>query len=216
MGINLNFAPCVDVNVNPDCPVIGKIERSFSPKPERVAHCASIWVEEQQRQGVIACLKHFPGHGSSQKDTHLGLADVSDTWKDKELLPYKRLIADGEVQMIMTTHVFNARLDSIYPATLSWHTLTDLLRDSLGFKGVIITDDLAMGAMTKQYPYEDILRLTILAGADLLCLSNNGQEYNPEIVPQTVDIIYNMVKTGVIPRSRIHNSAQRIRELKRQ
>lgn len=214
LGINLNFAPCVDVNINPDCPVIGKIERSFSADPATVAHCAKIWVDEQQRQGVTACLKHFPGHGSSKSDTHLGLADVTDTWQPTELLPYRRLIANSDVRMVMTTHVFNAQIDSLSPATLSYPTLTTLLRDSLNFQGVIITDDLAMGAMVDQYEYSEILMRTILAGADLLCLSNNGKEYNDAIVPQTVDIIYNMVKEGTIPAERIHQSVARIRNLK--
>lgn len=214
LGINLNFAPCVDVNINPDCPVIGKIERSFSRDADRVAHCASIWIEEQSREGVISCLKHFPGHGSSKKDTHLGLADVTDTWQPSELAPYRRLIADGKIGMIMTTHVFNARLDSTYPATLSPAILSTLLRDSLKFEGVIITDDLAMGAMTQQYSYEEILLRTIEAGADLLCLSNNGQEYNPDIVPETIDLIYNMVHEGKIGADRIHQSSKRIAKLK--
>ncbi len=215
MGINLNFAPCVDVNINPNCPIIGKLGRSFSSSPKRVAECAAIWIEEQQSNGVTACLKHFPGHGSSLADTHLGLADVSDTWKESELDPYRTLIANNNVRMIMTTHVFNARLDSIYPATLSKATLTSLLRDSLKFDGVIITDDLAMGAMTKEYGYPEMLLCTILAGADLLCLSNNGAEYNPDIVPQTVDLIYHMVKNGIIPAARIHESAARIASLKK-
>lgn len=214
LGINLNFAPCVDVNINPKCPVIGKIERSFGADAKRVVRCASVWIDEQQKSGVTACLKHFPGHGSSKSDTHLGLADVSDTWKTEELVPYRDLIASKDVRMIMTTHVFNAHIDSVFPATLSYSTLTTLLRDSLHFDGVIITDDLAMGAMTQQYPYEEILMRAIMAGADMLCLSNNGQEYNPDIVPQTIDIIYNLIKEGRIDKNRIHESNRRIKALK--
>ena len=214
LGINLDFAPCVDVNTNPDCPVIGKIERSFSADPQRVAQCAAIWIDELQSNNVIGCLKHFPGHGSSKDDTHLGLADVSDTWQPLELEPYRRLIANGNIQMIMTTHVFNNQLDSVFPATLSAEILTNLLRDSLHFEGIIITDDLAMGAMVQQYNYEEILRRTILAGADLLCLSNNGQKYNPDIVPLTVDLIFGMVERGEISADRIRQSAERIRQMK--
>ncbi|MBP5515315.1 MAG: glycoside hydrolase family 3 protein [Bacteroidales bacterium] len=215
VGINLDFAPCVDVNVNPNCPVIGKLERSFSANPKRVAECAEIWIDELHKNGVTACLKHFPGHGSSKADTHLGLADVSDTWQTKELDPYKKLIGLNKVRMIMTTHVFNAQIDSVYPATLSHSTLTGLLRDSLHYDGVIITDDLAMGAMTQHYTYEEMLLKTILAGADMLCISNNGKEYNADIVPQTVDLIYKMVKSGKIPAERIHESAERVKKLKK-
>lgn len=214
LGINLNFAPCVDINVNPACPIIGKLERSFGNNAKKVSRCAKIWIDEQQKNGVTACLKHFPGHGSSKSDTHLGLADVSDTWKELELEPYKTLIKNSDVRMVMTTHVFNARIDSLYPATLSKPTLTGLLRDSLHFRGVIITDDLAMGAMTDQYGYEEIVKRAILAGADMLCLSNNGKDYNADVVPQTVELIYNMVKKGDIPAERIKQSANRIRQLK--
>lgn len=213
-GINLNFAPCVDVNINPQCPVIGKIGRSFGESADRVAEFASIWVEEQQRQGVTACLKHFPGHGSSKKDTHLGLADVSDTWQPSELEVYRMLLRRSDIRMVMTTHVFNAKLDNVYPATLSKATLNGLLRDSLGFDGVVITDDMAMGAMTQQYEYEDMLRLAIMAGADMLCISNNGAKYDDDVVPRTVDMIYNMVKEGKIDIERIHESAARVARLK--
>ncbi len=216
IGVNLNFAPCVDVDINPRCPVIGKIERSFSAHPYRVAQCAAIWMEEQRKAGVISCLKHFPGHGSSLSDTHLGIADVSDTWQPAELEPYRRLVDTDTtaLYMVMTTHVFNARLDSLYPATLSYKTLTSLLRDSLHFDGVVITDDLAMGAMTQQYDYEELVLLSLLAGADMLCLSNNGKDYNPDIVPQTIDLIFHLVKSGRLPVARIHESAARVRDLK--
>lgn len=215
LGINLNFAPCVDVDINPLCPVIGKLERSFSANPAEVAQCASIWIDAQRQQGILSCPKHFPGHGSSDADSHLGLVDVSDSWVFSELTPYKMLIDSGKVDLIMTTHVFNAQLDSIYPATLSHKTLEGLLRTELGYNGVIITDDLAMGAMVKQYSYDTILRQTILAGADLLCLSNNGREYDADLVPKTVELIFSMVKQGLIPEERIHQSAKRIRDLKR-
>lgn len=212
-GINVDFAPCVDVNVNPNCPIIGKLGRSFGSDPDKVTQCARIWIEELQGNGVVGCMKHFPGHGSSSKDTHLGIADVSDTWQPLELEPYRTLIAEGNVKMIMTTHVFNAALDSRFPATLSHATLTTLLRDSLHYDGVIVTDDLAMKAMTQQYSYEEMLRYAILAGADMLCLSNNGEAYDSDIVPRTIDIIYNMVVDGEIPASRIHQSVARINKL---
>ncbi len=215
MGINLNFAPCVDVNINPDCPVIGKIERSFSADPQRVAACARIWMDEQRAAGVVSCLKHFPGHGSSTKDTHEGLADVSRTWQCSEIEPYAILIEEKQVEMVMTTHVFNRRLDSVWPATLSQRTLTGMLRDSLHYEGVIVTDDLAMGAMVNEYSYEEIVLRTILAGADLLCLSNNGKQYDADLVPATVELIYRLVQEGKLPAERIHESAERIRALKK-
>ena len=214
-GINLNFAPCVDVNVNPACPVIGKMERSFSENPDRVTECADIWIGEQRRQGVLSCLKHFPGHGSAHGDTHAGLVDVTDSWQSIELLPYRDLIARGEVDMVMVAHVINRRLDTL-PASLSPKVIRELLRDSLGFQGVVITDDLAMGAIAKQYGLEETLRLAILAGSDLLCLSNNGSApYDPDLVPKAVEAIERMVADGRLSAEDIHASAERIRKLKK-
>ncbi|MBR7167536.1 MAG: hypothetical protein IKD33_01860 [Bacteroidales bacterium] len=214
IGINLNFAPCVDLDVNPNCPVIGKLGRSFSANPMIVIKHARLWIEEHNKLKVISSLKHFPGHGSSQTDTHLGIADVSNSWTETELIPYQALIDSQMVDMIMTSHVFNAQLDSVYPATLSKKILTDLLRNKMGYNGVIVTDDLAMGAMTKHYSLEDMLELAILAGADILCLSNNGTTYDPDIAPKAVQIIYNKVIDGKISRERIHQSYVRIQKLK--
>ena len=213
-GINLNFAPCVDVNVNPTCPVIGKLERSFSENPERVTQCARIWIAEQSKKGVVSCLKHFPGHGSARGDTHAGLVDVSDTWMVSEQIPYQELIADGNVDMVMVAHVINREFDTL-PASLSSRVIKTMLRGDMGFNGVVVTDDLAMGAIAKQYGMEETLRLAILAGADLLCLSNNGaQRYNPDIVPQAVEAIVRMVHDGRLSRADIHASAERVRILK--
>jgi beta-N-acetylhexosaminidase len=215
MGINLNFAPCTDVDVNPDCPIIGKLGRSFSSSPEEVAKHAKAWIAAHKRHGVLSCVKHFPGHGSSESDTHLGIADVSDTWSDKELIPYRRLIKDNVVDMVMTSHVYNSKLDADWPATLSEKVITGLLRKRLGFKGVVVTDDLAMGAMVSQYSFDAILSRAILAGADILCLSNNGDTYDPEIAAKAIDIIFEKVKDGTIPENRIHESYNRIIALKK-
>ncbi len=214
MGINLNFAPCVDIDANPNCPVIGKLERSFSDNPMMVVKHAMMWIEEHDKHNIISSLKHFPGHGSSQTDTHLGIADVSTSWTADELIPYQALIDSQMVDVIMTSHVFNSQLDSVYPATLSSKIVTDLLRNKMGYNGVIVTDDLAMGAMADHYSLEDILELAILAGADILCLSNNGTTYDPHIAPKAVEIIYNKVIDGKISRERIHQSYVRIQQLK--
>lgn len=213
VGINLNFAPVADVDVNPDCPVIGRMGRSFSSSSEQVAKCCKIWLEEQKKQGVASCMKHFPGHGSATGDTHKGLVDVSDTWKELELDPYRGLVK--EVPMVMTAHVINRRLDaSSLPASLS-PVITSYLRDTLGFNGVIVTDDLAMGAIVNQYSFETAIRMAIEAGADLLCLSNNGGKYDTELVPKTVRIIKKLVKEGLVSGERIHESAERVRALKK-
>lgn len=214
-GINLNFAPCVDVNVNPSCPVIGKMGRSFSAKPEKVVHFAKIWVETQSKKGIVSCLKHFPGHGSAKGDTHAGLVDVTETWTADELIPYRDLIKENKVQMVMVAHVINRDLGDDLPASLSPIIVGEMLRNELGFKGVVVTDDLAMGAITKQYGFEEALKMAIVAGCDLLCLSNNGTQYDPDMVPQAVEAIVQFVADGEISAETIHAAAERVRALKK-
>ena len=212
LGINLNFAPVADVDINPQCPVIGAIERSFSADPARVKECCSIWIEEQKRFGVVSCLKHFPGHGSAKGDTHKGLVDVTDTWQHSELEPYRGL--DNSYLMVMTAHVINRQLDpSGLPASLS-PKITSYLRDTLGYDGVIVTDDLAMGAIVQQYSFEKAVRMAVLAGADLLCLSNNGGTYDVNMVPRAVKVIKQMVADGEVSEERISQSANRVRVLR--
>ncbi len=215
LGINLNFAPCIDLNTNPDCPVIGKIGRSFGKEPNKVAAHATWWIEEQNRADILSCVKHFPGHGSATEDTHLGIADITLSWSDDELMPYRELIRNGLVKMVMTSHIFNEKLDSEYPATMSKRILTGVLREQLDFKGIIITDDLAMGAMTENYPLEEIIEKSILAGADLLCLSNNGATYDPFIAKKAIDIILQLVREKKISEQRIDESYQRVVKIKK-
>ena len=157
-------------------------------------------------------MKHFPGHGSATGDTHKGLVDVSKTWQKKELQPYRELVKT--VPMVMTAHVINRQLDPDgLPASLS-PRITAYLRDTLGFQGVIVTDDMAMGAIVNEYSFETALRMAVEAGADLLCLSNNGGTYNSELVPQAVRTIKRMVADGTVSAERIHASAERVRALK--
>ncbi len=209
IGINLDFAPVADVNVNPCCPVIGGIERSFSSDPAVVRRCCLIWSEELLGHNVVSCFKHFPGHGSATGDTHKGLVDVTDTWQRCELEPYRDLPSAN--MMVMTAHVVNRKLDPTgLPASLS-PKITAYLRDTLGFQGVVVTDDLAMGAIVQQYSFEKAIRMAVLAGADLLCLSNNGGTYDVNMVPRAVKVIKQMVADGEITEERIRQSADRVR-----
>ncbi|BDQ35152.1 glycoside hydrolase family 3 protein [Pseudodesulfovibrio portus] len=212
-GFNLDFAPVADVNVNPDSPAIGRLERSFSDDPEKVTRCAEIYMGELKRSGALSCLKHFPGHGSAGTDSHEGLTDVTDTWTEAELIPYRELIGRGLPTMIMTAHIFNANLDPKYPATLSHKVITGLLRDKLGYDGVVVTDDMTMGAITEFYGRDQAIRLAILAGADILLFGNN-LAYDEEIVGKAHAAIRRMVDEGTIPQTRIEQSYQRIMKLK--
>lgn len=212
-GFNLDFAPVADVDVNPESPAIGRIGRSFSADPERVAECDRIFLEGLSAHGVVGCLKHFPGHGSAGADSHLGVTDVTETWSEKELIPYKRLIRNGAAQVIMTAHIFNAKLDPRYPATLSQTVITGLLRERLGFNGVVITDDMNMKAIADEYGLDEAIRLAIEAGADILLFGNN-LTYDPDIVAKAHTIIRKLVDKGTIEPERIYASYARIMRLK--
>jgi len=215
LGFNMNMAPVVDVDVNPENPVIGALGRSFSADPQQVFLDASAFIEAHKKENIITVAKHFPGHGSSQNDSHLGMVDVTDTYKKEELIPYQKIQQAGLLQVVMTAHIINRNIDENYPATLSSRFLQDILRGGIGFKGVIISDDMQMGAITSNYGFEEAIVLAINAGCDILIVSNNGSTGYDEDMPYKVrDTIYNAVKDGKISRERIAESYSRISLLK--
>ena len=214
LGLNVNFAPVVDVDLNPENPIIGAIERSFSADPAIVARNAAWFIEEHRKHGVAAVLKHFPGHGSSKGDTHLGLVDVTDTWRPSELNPYRRLIQDGLADGVMTAHVVHRGLDSSgVSSTLSDRVIGGLLRDSLSFDGVVFSDDLQMGAIRDHYDLEEVILRAIRAGVDVLTFGNNTV-YEPDVAARAIETIRTLVARGEITRGRIEASYTRIMELK--
>ncbi len=214
VGINTNLAPVVDLCANPDNPVIARLERCFSDQPDAVIRHAQQFIQAHQDHGVISVIKHFPGHGSSQTDSHLGFVDVSASWTPAELSPYVALMDAGGVHAVMTAHVFNATLDTDHPATLSHPTITGILRNQLDFEGVVISDDLQMGAISEHYGLEQAVQLALEAGVDILLFGNN-LDYDSEIVPSVVNIIRDLVATGAISERRIDQSYQRIMQLKK-
>ena len=212
-GLNMNFAPVLDLNVNPASPAIGALERSFSADPAIVANHARIFVETHDKNHVATCFKHFPGHGSATADSHLGFVDVTDTWSDIELEPYRTLIDEGNCRMVMTAHVFNRNIDPDLPATLSRPFITGLLRERLGFDGVVVTDDLQMQGLTQFFDYKTIIEKSIQAGVDIILVSNN-LSYDPEITPMTISHVASLVQSGRITEERIDTSYRRIMALK--
>lgn len=213
LGINLDFAPVADVDVNPTSPAIGALERSFSADPEAVAAHALAFSRGLRSRGVLPCLKHFPGHGSAMADSHLGLTDISRTWSPAELIPYERLIPLEASPLIMCGHLFLERFDADHPATLSPAVLTGLLRERLGFAGVIVSDDMQMRAVTAHYGLEEAVLRAVEAGVDILVFGNN-LDYDPDIVPKAVDILVRGVDSGRLSRQRIETSFERIRKAK--
>lgn len=215
LGFNLNFAPVVDVNVNPENPVIGGIERSYSANPEKVYTQSKIFIEAMRKNNIISSIKHFPGHGSSKDDSHLGLVDITETYqKEEELYPYRKLIENREIDMVMTAHVINKEIDEKYPATLSPLFLQSILRNELNFNGVIVSDDMQMGAIVDHFGFEEAVIKSINAGCNLLIFSNNGQEYVDNIAEKAFQAIKNAVESGEISEDKIDESFDKIRELK--
>lgn len=217
LGFNMNLAPVVDVNINPDNPIIGALGRSFSSDPKEVASHAQAFIEAHNQNNIITAAKHFPGHGSSLEDSHLGMVDVTETYKEEEIIPYKILQDKGLFNAVMTAHIFNRTIDKDYPATLSSIFLTDILRKEIGFKGIIISDDMQMEAITKYYGIEEATIKAINSGGDIVLFSNNSQSgYDEELPYKVQEIIYQAVKNGKIPEERIIESSNRIYNLKRQ
>ena len=215
LGINLNFAPVVDVAVNPANTVIVKNGRSFSSNPDSVALFAEEFIKIHRKYGVATVLKHFPGHGSSLEDTHLGVADVTKSWTSAELIPYTKLLNASSVDAIMSAHIVNKVLDPAgYPGTLSKRMIDSLLRKQYHYDGVVFSDDMQMQAITKQYGLEEAIRLAINAGVDILCFSNNIQGSEERTVGKVHAIIKSLVEKGQIKPERIDEAFTRIVALK--
>lgn len=216
-GINWDLAPVVDVNIDPESPAIGRWERSFSGDPSVVAAHAEAFLAALQDGEIAPTLKHFPGHGSASGDTHLGVTDVTETYqREAELAPYRALIDAGYDGAVMTAHIVNRQLDaSGRPATLSRPIMTDLLRGELGFDGVIVSDDMQMGAIVEQYSLTQAAIEAIRAGVDIIVLANQAGDYALANVYRVRDAILNAVASGEIPKAQIYKSATRILALKR-
>ena len=215
LGINVNFAPVVDLASNPNNPIIATKERAFSANPDSVALFAKEFIKQHRKLGIVTSLKHFPGHGSSKDDTHLGIADVTNTWNENELIPYKSLIDSGYIDAVMTAHIVNKKLDEKgLPGTLSGKITNDLLRGKLHFDGVVFSDDMQMHAITKHYPLEDAILMAINGGVDILTFSNNITGSQERAADKVHQIIRKFVENGTITKERIDQSFTRIMKLK--
>jgi beta-N-acetylhexosaminidase len=207
-GINTDFAPVVDLAINKENKVIVTRGRSFGESSKEVIKYSSIFVDELKKQKIISVLKHFPGHGSSLGDSHLGFVDITNTWSPKELEPYKYFIQNNKVDMIMSAHVFNKNLDKNYPATLSYEINTKLLRYKLGYEGVLISDDLQMSAISKHYDLKETVTLAINSGVNMLLFAN--QLAKPVSLKEIVDTIYSQILNEEIPLDKIIKSNEKI------
>lgn len=212
-GFNINFSPVVDLNINPENPVIGSRERSFAADPAIVTKHAIEVIKAHHARGILTTLKHFPGHGSSKNDSHLGFVDVTETWSPKELEPYEKITAAGLSDTVMTAHIFNSKLDASLPATLSGQVIDGLLRDELRFDGVVISDDMQMKAIAAHYGFEEAILLAVGAGVDILTFANNSV-FDPDVAASAIGTIRKAVRDGKVGEERIDRSYARIMRLK--
>ncbi|MGA0612474.1 beta-N-acetylhexosaminidase [Caldimonas sp. KR1-144] len=204
LGINWNFAPVLDVNNNPANPVIA--ERSFGEDPQRVARLAGAWMRGSLREGVACCVKHFPGHGDTHVDSHHALPTVDKSLAELEsleLVPFRALA--GVAPAVMTAHIVYPQLDAEHPATLSRAVLTGVLRERLGYEGVVITDALMMKAVHERYGHARAAVLTLQAGADLVLAQGSRAEQ-----AQAVQAVAQAIEHGTLPLARVREARARI------
>lgn len=209
VGINLNFAPVLDVHSNSDNPVIG--DRSLSPDPGEVARLGWSIIQGLRDGGIIPCGKHFPGHGDTTKDSHLELPVVekdATALRAVELPPFVHA-CQNQIESLMTAHVLYPALDRDYPATLSQSIIGRLLREEIGYQGVVFGDDLEMNAITANYPLAEAVALAVRAGVDVLMFC-----HNKESAVRAFDFLYQKSEKDAKLEERIEESYQRIKRLK--
>jgi len=213
-GINYNLAPVVDIQ-NSLAPIIGAKERAFSSYPISVSLYARAFVDAHTEAGVATSLKHFPGHGSARADSHTDITDVSLSWEFDELRPYFDMIQTKKAKSIMVAHVYLKRFDLEYPATLSKAIVNGVLRKEMGYDGMVISDDLMMKGVSKEFNLAQRLSLAINAGIDMLIISEpklNGAS----TIEQVNHLLLKAVERGEIKEESIKNAYERIMALKKE
>lgn len=213
LGINLDLAPVVDVDSNPFNPGIGKLGRAFNTEPKTAAMHALAFGRGLAKNGVAPALKHFPGQGCAEKDSHEEPVDISACWNaDVDLLPFAEIIRAGWPGMIMIGHLNLRDLDNELPASLSKNIVTGLLRNGLHWQGVVISDDLQMKAVTQGRDLREVLSLAVNAGVDILLFGNN-LEWDEDLPDKVFAALRALVDEGVISKERVRQSWDRIQAL---
>ena len=216
-GINLNFGPVVDLGVNPWNGVIARRKRSYGIDPNIVTSLARSFIAAHHGENVATAAKHFPGHGSSWSDSHKSLPDISRSWKEVELEPYVSLSRENILDMVMVGHLYHPRFSDgeRLPSSLSASAIKALRADGyIGFAGVVVSDDMEMGAVRERYSLEERVVRALNAGVDLLVFSN-VKSRDTDLGVKIHRIIAAAVRDGRIPRARIESAYARIADLKR-
>ena len=209
LGFNMDFAPVLDINSNPDNPVIGN--RSFGDNEAIVSKLGIATMKGLKDSNIIATVKHFPGHGDTSVDSHVGLPVVEndlERLKSFELVPFQKAIDEG-VDMVMVSHIMLPKIDENDPATLSKTIVTDILRKDMNYNGVVVTDDMTMGAIINNYDIGEAAVKSINAGVDIVMVCHQYEN-----VTKVIDAIKEAVNNGSITEERIDKSVERILKLK--
>lgn len=215
-GFSVNFGPVADLNTNPNNQIIAKFGRSFSADPDVVVAYDEAFIEAHHGAGLVTALKHFPGHGSSTADSHEGFVDITQSWDEAELEPYRAMIADGMADMVMVGHLYHAGYaegDEQTPSSLSPRWIDGVLRTELGFDGVVISDDLEMGAIRDHFTLEQTVTKAVRAGMDVLLFSNTA-DYHAGLSREILAILLNEAEADPQFAARIEQSYGRIVALK--
>jgi beta-N-acetylhexosaminidase len=208
-GFNLDFAPVLDVNSNPNNPIIG--DRSFGNNADIVSELGIKTMEGIQSQNVVSVIKHFPGHGDTSVDSHLDLPKVNKSMEELEeleLIPFERAVNNG-ADVVMVAHILLPKLDATFPSSMSENIITGILRKQLDFTGVVMTDDMTMKAITNNYDIGQAAVESVKAGSDIIMVAH---DYNK--VVSTIDALKTAVENGEISEERINESVSRIIQLK--
>ncbi|MBL0687638.1 MAG: hypothetical protein JJV94_07435 [Sulfurospirillum sp.] len=212
-GFNINFAPVVDLNINTNSPAIGAKNRSYAAQEDIVIAYSSEFLKAQEDVGIISVLKHFPGHGSAVNDSHKNLTDVSSTWEYRELKPYYSFIESKKIDAIMVGHINLLKFDNMYPASLSKKMVEGVLREKLGFNGVVFSDDMLMKAISDMYSLEESAVMAVNADVDILVYSSYFMKKS-NIIQNITKAIVEAVKSGEIDIKTVENSYKRVVRLK--
>jgi beta-N-acetylhexosaminidase len=218
LGFTVNFGPVVDLNINAKNQIIAKYGRAFGTTAKVVIPYAEAFIEAHRKAGLLTALKHFPGHGSSTADSHEGFVDISRTWREAELQPYQALIGAGLADLVMVGHLYHSGYsagDTRLPSSLSPEWITGVLRDELGYDGVVISDDLEMGAIREHFSLKETVTRAVRAGTDVLLFSNTAKP-RASLAGEIRAILVAEAEADPAFAARIEQSYQRIVRLKHQ
>jgi beta-N-acetylhexosaminidase len=212
LGFTVNFGPVVDLDLNPDNQIIAKYGRSFGKTPKTVIAYAGAFIDAHRQAGLLTALKHFPGHGSSTADSHEGFVDITRSWQETELSPYKALIRAGRADLVMVGHLIHTDYSEL-PSSLAPEWITGVLRNELGFEGVVISDDLEMGAIREHFSLKETVTRAVRAGMDVLLFSNTADS-RASLGAEIRAVLLAEAEKDPAFRARIEESYARIVKLK--